>query len=529
MSDELVSANHAFLSTLPVSREARLFTLAVVVVSAVIFLVALPFAKLPLAPVPAFIPFYESALATNDLITAVLLFGQFAILRAWALLALAVGYLFTAFLAVAHELSFPDAFSATGLLGAGPQTTAWLYMLWHAGFPLFVIAYALLKGRHVGSGSGHIRVAILSSIVACLMLAGTLTLLVTAGKDSLPSLILGLSYTPTMNTIVSGIWVLSLLAFIVLWRRRPHSVLDLWLMVVMCAWIFDVALAAVFDAARFDLGWYAGRIYGLMASTFVLLVLLLENGMLYAGLVKAHASEQRGRRFVEKASADLQAANKELETFSYSVSHDLHSPLRAINGYAQMLAEDHSHLLDSEGNRMLGVIRDSGRRMVELIDDLLAFSRLGRQAINATNLDMAALAAEVWSEIRADPRIEFKIVALPVTRGDRSLLKQVWVNLLSNAVKYSSKREKIVVEVTGSDDGKEAIYSVRDNGAGFDMRYYNKLFGVFQRLHDADEFPGTGVGLAIVQRIVTRHGGRIWADSTPGEGAVFSFALPSGG
>src|SRR5712692_4720718 len=248
----LTDERRVFLSTLPAERGERRLALAAVLTSLGVCLAAAPFAKTPLAPVGAFIPIYESALVINDLITAVLLFGQFGILRSRALLVLASGYLLTAFIAVAHALTFPGLFSPTGLLGAGPQSTAWLYMFWHGGFPLLVIAYALLKGEARG-------------------MPGTR----------------GRARAPAGMAVVSSVWVLSLVALAVLWLRRPHSVLDLWLMVVMCAWIFDIALSAVLNAGRFDLGFYAGRVYGLLAASFVLIVLLLENGKLYVRLVEA--------------------------------------------------------------------------------------------------------------------------------------------------------------------------------------------------------------------------------------------------
>ncbi len=225
---------------------------------------------------------------------------------------------------------------------------------------------------------------------------------------------------------------------------------------------------------------------------------------------------------------ELERSNKDLEAFSYSVSHDLRSPLRAIAGYTQMLEEDYADRLDEEGRRLIGVIRENSGFMGSLIDDLLAFSRLGRQAINAVQLDMAELAAEAWAEACPDGSAEFRVGPLPAAYADRALLRQVWINLLSNAVKYSSKRERPLVALSGREDAGESVYSVIDNGAGFDMRYYKKLFGVFQRLHDADEFAGTGVGLAIVHRVITRHGGRIWAEGKVGEGAAFHFSLPRG-
>lgn len=532
MAHESADEGRIFLSTVPAGPRQRRLALAAVLVSGVIFLAAAPFAQLPLAPVPAFIPIYESALVINDLITAILLFGQYNILRSRALLVLASGYLFTAFITVAHALTFPGLFSPTGLLGAGPQSTAWIYEFWHGGFPLLVIAYALLKseGPETGRAPGRARVAVLSCVAAVLAAVCGFTLLATAGQHFLPPIMQGDHYTPALITVVLSIWILILVALAFLWRRRPHSVLDLWLMVVMCAWLFDFALAAVLNAGRFDLGWYAGRIYGLLAASFVLIVLLLESGKLYARLSEAFSSERRQRQLVERTSAELTAVNKELDAFTYSVSHDLRAPLRAVDGYASMLEEDYAAKLGEEGRRLLRVVRGEATRMGRLIDDLLAFSRIGRQTVQAVTVDMEALVRETAEEFAGDyPSAKVEIAALPQATGDRALLKQVWVNLIGNALKYSSKRSAPRVEIGGRAIGEGFEYWVKDNGAGFDPRYVDKLFGAFQRLHGADEFPGTGVGLAIVQQVVARHGGRVWGEGAVDQGARFFFVLPATG
>jgi signal transduction histidine kinase len=672
----------------PSAGERRL-ALAVIFLSAIVFIAAAPLAKRPLAPYPAFIPVYQTALIVNDLLTALLLFGQFKFLRLRSVLFLACGYLFTAAMASVHLLSFPGLFAPGGLLGAGPQTTAWLYMFWHAGFPACVVVYAWLKRDERAASSAQSAGAV--GVLTIVVMVTGLSALATAGQALLPPIMQGNSYTPAMIFVVSSVWALSLVALAVLWRRKPHSVLDVWLMVVMCAWLFDIALAAVLNAGRFDLGFYAGRLYGLLAATFVLVVLLAENSRLYARAVdrqgerlrilseleRAVASEQApqdiasavirplrellgvpraivnrfdlaagevewiaaaGRRrthvgpgvrysirlmgdvealargepqridvralppspekdallasdvavymvvpmraggellgalsfgapsdaftpeqlriaeevatqlaiamfqarllarlrdhaaeleaTVRKRTEALEAANKELESFSYSVSHDLRAPLRAVDGYARMLEEDYAVRLDDEGRRLLAVVRQSSVRMGRLIDDLLAFSRLGRQQPAKQLVDMTELARDVVTELRNGAAASVELGALPSARADRALIRQVWINLVGNALKYSGKRADARVEIGGRQDSSESVYWVRDNGVGFDMRYADKLFGVFQRLHRADEFDGTGVGLAIVQRVIARHGGRVWADSKPGEGACFHFSLP---
>lgn len=228
----------------------------------------------------------------------------------------------------------------------------------------------------------------------------------------------------------------------------------------------------------------------------------------------------------------LQHANEELESFSYSVSHDLRAPIRAIEGFSRLLEEDYGSALDEEGKRLLGVVRKNARRMGMLIDDLLDFSRLGRRPLETAAVDMTALARETLElacGAEAGRDFEVSVDDLPAVSGDRSLLEQVWKNLLENAVKYTRGRAPAVIRITADTIDPEVIFHVRDNGVGFDMQYVNKLFGVFERLHPDAEFEGTGVGLALVERIVRRHGGRVWAESEIGQGASFHFSLPSEG
>jgi PAS domain S-box-containing protein len=267
-----------FLSTLPAARRDRTAALAVVIISSVLFACVAPFARMPLTPVPAFVASYQSALAINDLLTAILLFSQFSILRSRALLLLASGYLFTSAVAVVHGLTFPGLFTTTGLLNAGPQTTVWLYVVWHGGFPLFVLGYALLKDKE---GGAKIRASvggtILWSIIALGVAITAIVLVVTSRHEMLPELMNGNHYAPALFGVTLAVCALNVAALAVLWFRRPHSVIDVWLMVVLCAWVFDIALSALLNAARFDLGFYVGRFYGLCAACFVLAVLFLDN------------------------------------------------------------------------------------------------------------------------------------------------------------------------------------------------------------------------------------------------------------
>ena len=296
---QTVSDRNIFLSTLPAGKADRTAASAIVGVSFILFVIAVPFAGMPLTPVPGFVASYQSALAINDIITAVLLLSQFAVLRSRALLLLASGYMFTAAAAILHALTFPGLFAPAGMLGAGPQTTVWVYMIWHGAFPLFVLGYSLEKAR-----DGGVKVrwptlpAILASIAGVILAISAFGWIVTGMHDVLPTLLSQGRYTPAMIGVVATVWFLSLAALFVLWSCQPHSVIDIWLMVVLCVWLFDIALSAILNVERFDLGFYAGRIYGLFAATFVLAVLLIDNVSLQAQMSRLVRSMRREAAFV---------------------------------------------------------------------------------------------------------------------------------------------------------------------------------------------------------------------------------------
>jgi light-regulated signal transduction histidine kinase (bacteriophytochrome) len=232
---------------------------------------------------------------------------------------------------------------------------------------------------------------------------------------------------------------------------------------------------------------------------------------------------------LNERTKQLEAANRELEGFSYSVSHDLRAPLRAIDGYSRMILRKHADRFDDDTLSKFNVIRDNTRMMGQLIDDLLAFSRLGKAPLSKVTLNTEGMIREIWEELKVinpDRCLTLKITDIPSCRGDQGLIKQVLVNILSNAVKFTRGRSEALIEAGAYKKNGEIVYYVRDNGVGFDMQYHDKMFGVFQRLHSANEFEGTGVGLAIVQRIIQRHGGRIWAEGEIERGACFFFTLP---
>ena len=341
------AAGALLLSTLRAGPRLKRGALALILVSLAIFGAIVPFASVPLARIDAFIPSYQSALIVGDLVTAILLFGQYGIVRSRALLVLAAAYLFTAAMAVAHMLTFPGLFSASGLLGAGPDSTAWLYMFWHAGFPALVIVYAFLKDdAPVGGSRSEARAVVLTAAFAALAAAAAFTLLTTAGATALPAIMTGNRSGASMALVIYPVWALSFAALAVLWMRRPHSVLDLWLMVVVSAWIFEIALSAVYNGGRFTLGYYAGRIYGLVAAGLVLGVLLFEISALYGRLARSYRSVstslvERTTHLAETSAQFREARDRMEAAFNASpaafIALDLEGIVRLWNPAAQSL------------------------------------------------------------------------------------------------------------------------------------------------------------------------------------------------
>ena len=253
---------------------------------------------------------------------------------------------------------------------------------------------------------------------------------------------------------------------------------------------------------------------------------ITERKQAEAALFQLNAELERR---VAQRTAELETAIYDLENFNYSASHDLRIPLRAINGFSRILLDEHSQQLDAEGMRLLNVVRDNTRKMSQLIDDMQAFSRTGRRAVTPAEIDMVALVREVMEELKpavAGRKIKLEIGILPDIYADRPMVRWVMLNLLANAIKFTRPKAAALIEVGARTGEKETVFYVKDNGVGFDMKYANMLFGVFQRLHGVEEFEGTGIGLAIVKRIVTRLGGRVWAEGKLNEGAAFYFSIP---
>ena len=562
-----------FLATWPAGPGERRFAMAVVACSLLVFAATAPWAARPLPQVWAFIPLYASALVASDLITALLLFGQARIARSRAVLVLACAYLYTAFATIAHGLSFPGLFAPGGVLGGGPQTTAWLYMFWHGGFPLFVIAYTLLS-RDDGarlSPRRPSRTLIAGACLATGLAVFGLAVLATAGHDALPAIMLGNRYTAAMKGVVSSVWLASLLALGLLWWRRPHAVLDVWLMVVLCAWLLDIALSAVLNAGRFDLGFYAGRAYGLLAATFVLGVLLLENGRLYAGLVDAHAQERlRGAELralggrLESANAQLSEKNHQLQEqtrlkseFLASMAHELRTPLNAVIGFSELLG---SAAVEADKQRQFaGHIHQSGHHLLALINDILDLSKIeaGKMELEPVAVHLGSTLAEVVALLgpQADARRVRLVVdlrgELGVLRVDARRLKQILLNLVSNALKFSPTAGTVTIgaEVVDRRRAERALpgfrdgirkplpasgfdryleLSVADAGAGIAQRDLERLFAPFVQIPGAHRHSGegTGLGLVMVHRLADLHGGTVAVTSEPRRGSCFTVWLP---
>jgi two-component system sensor histidine kinase/response regulator len=521
----LLSTGHAR----PVMRRrALLFVLG----SLVLFAAAVPFAKTPLHPLPGFIPVYQSALIVGDLITAVLLFGQHRVQREARLGLLASGYLFTALLAAVHLLSFPGLFAPGGLLGAGMQTTAWLYMAWHAGFPLFVIGYVLTGKRGVHRAIDAAMPAVVLGAVAAL------TWLTTAGHELLPPIMSGNRYTPAMLFVVGSVWLLSLAALALLWWRRRRSVLDLWLSVVLCAWLCDVGLSAVFNGGRYDLGFYAGRLYGLFAASFVLVELLLENARLHRRLVALHRRDRQRAAELATARDAALAADEAKGRFLANMSHEIRTPMNAILGLTHLALETR---LDARQRDYLTKLQSASKSLMRLLDDVLDYSKIEADKLTLEQevFELEALLANVASLFSA--RAEQAGLALLVQLdrhlparvvGDPLRLAQVLNNLVGNAIKFTERGEVVLGAEHLSRAGGETVlrFFVRDTGIGLTPEQQARLFTPFTQADrsTARRYGGTGLGLAICRRLAQMMGGQVSLSSESGKGSEFNVTVRLG-
>jgi signal transduction histidine kinase/CheY-like chemotaxis protein/HPt (histidine-containing phosphotransfer) domain-containing protein len=536
----------AFLSTTSADVRHERLALVAAVTSLFILLVIAPFARVPLMPVPAFIPLYQSAVITNDVITAILLLGHYRYLRAPALLVLVCGYLFCALMAAAHALSFPGLFAPGGVLGGGSQTTAWLYFLWHGGFPLFVLAYIRLKTieppRAVEqfptqrTAPADVPLALLATLTLCVLFV----FVTTSGHDILPAIMRGNRDDPRKILVAACTWGLSLFALLKVWRSRERSVLDLWLMVTMIAWLCDIGLAAVLNGARFDLGFYGGRVYGLLASSFILMVLLLENGRLHMELARSNAREQRRNEELERARNAADAATQAKSDFLAAMSHEIRTPMNGVIGMVEVLARSS---LKGHQVEMVELIRESSFSLLTIIDDILDFSKIeaGRMEIEAQSLSITDVVEKVCvmlNRLAEKQNVELTLFTDPAipqsVLGDSLRLRQVLINLINNAVKFSGGTRRVgkvlvrAVLVRLETDQAHVEFQIIDNGIGMDEETIARLFVAFSQADSSTtrRFGGTGLGLAITQKLATLMGGTVSVQSTPGQGSRFVLRVP---
>lgn len=480
---------------------------------------------------PTFVPLWATVTSLADLLAAFFIFEQFAATRVRFLAGVGAAYGFSGLLTVGYLFSFPGAFIQGRTLLGNEQSAIWLWVAWHLGFAL-ILGWSILRDPSLGSTDEVESATAVTHriVVGLLVTAGVACYVVFTYAQGLPALVVRGHFEAAFRLFWAPLIVVVDIAVagLLLRRSREQTLLHLALVLALLAAACDAFLNVV-SSVRYSPSWYAGKLETFLTAAIVLTALFNEISHLYRIVQEREQALSVANSGLEYQNREFEALNRELESFSYSVSHDLRAPVRAFSGYVQMLSEDYADRLDDEGRRYLDVLSSEAKRMGQLIDDLLEFSRLGRQRMTLLPIDMNALVREVVAEEQlrsTNPRVVVNIETLPAAHGDPSLLRHVWQNLISNAIKYSSKRDHPAIAISGTVDDREVIYQVQDNGAGFDMANADRLFGAFQRLHTAKEFPGTGVGLAIVQRIVTRHEGRVWADARVGEGSTFCFTLP---
>lgn len=514
-----------FLSMVPPSdREVKLARVITLASLAICLLVA-PFAGIKLAEIWAFIPIYQSAVIVTDVVTAILLFAQFAILGSAALLLIAAGYLFSASMAVSHLLSFPRLFAAAGIIGGGAQTTAWLYMIWHSGLPLAVIAYALLREH---KGIRERGTAVVVTCIAVAVIAAGATLLTTVGHDLLPAIMQGDQYTPLLPNIVSSVWLLGVLALFGPWKRRPHSALDLWLMVVLVVRLFDIALGAMLNAGRFDIGFYAGRIFGLMGSSLVLIVLLVETGALYAQLARSFEIERDDRaRELREVQAELIHVSRltELGQMVSALAHEVNQPLAAVGSYVRgglrlLRAGD-----IARADEAMQKASDQVTRASQVIERLRQFVKKDdndRAAVDVRETIEEAVALALLGAEGRKVRLEMGFPPdIPLVFIDKIRVQQVLLNLVRNSVEAMQGCERRELAVRAISNGGAVEVSVTDSGPGLPANVREKLFQPFVTTKES----GMGVGLSICRSIIEAQGGRLWLADSP-LGAAFHFTLP---
>jgi signal transduction histidine kinase len=487
------------------------------------FVTAGPLSGIKLREIQAFVPLYGAAMLMLDVITAILLFAQFSILRSPAILVIASGYLFTALLVSAWMPSFPGVFAPDSLIG-GLQTTSWLFVVWHTGFPLYVLGYALLKDRDARYlvRKGAERKAIALSVAVTAAVASTAVFVCTAGEPYLPHIVIDRTrYSSAWPYLVAApIWGACLPALIVLWIRR-RSILDLWLTVVMYLYLIEIPLAYYPVATRFSVAWYTVRIVGLLASTIILIVLLYEIRAVYARLLGAVLAERRERE-ARLLTGDAVAA---------SIAHEVRQPLTAMVTSADAglrFLNGSTPDLD-KAREVFKSISSDGIRAGEVIRSIRATFK--NDAQNRTTLDINELIREALALERSDLQKHQILVQaqpteqLPGVQGDRIQLEQVLLNLITNAIHAMALRDEPRVLTVKSEvhQGGGVIVSVADTGTGIAPQDIDRIFNPWF----TTKSDGMGMGLSICRSIIEAHDGRLWVAPNTPQGAAFQFTLPA--
>jgi signal transduction histidine kinase len=508
------------LSSLPPTRTQERLAAIVAVVLLMAFVTALPFIHRQLPHQYPFVSVVDTFMFINDLVTAALLYAQFSVARTWGLLVLACGYLFTSLIIVSHALTFPGLFAPTGLLGAGLQSTVWLYVFWHAGMAIGAIAYVLLKGKQQGLSAKRrsARGPILGSIAAVGILAATLTWIVNIPSTLLPPLMFdAILANSTWKTVGPFLTTLIFIAMLLMWKRRS-SVLDLWLVVVLWAWLIETTLLEL-NTGRFSLEWYTGRTLGLLSSSFVLLVLLAESTILYARLatsMAAHEREREGRRM-------------SMEVIVASIAHELHQPLSAIvansTAEAGMLVRT-----PPDWEELRATVEDvsrDGRRASEIIESIRAMFSVGIQ--DKALLDINDLVHETLAILRAelkthDISLAIEPADLPLVEGNKGQLVQVFLNVITNAIdsmaEISDRTHLLKIQSEVRDSRVSLL--VEDSGTGVDHKSAERIFEPFF----TTKSKGMGLGLAICKSIIDSHGGSLSVTPASRFGSIFRIDLP---
>jgi signal transduction histidine kinase len=522
------------LANIPPTSEQRRLARAFLLALLVFLLVTAPFAEIRLPEVRAFVPTLAAALCVSDCVTAALLFAQFSLLRQWALLVIASGYLFSALIVIAHALAFPGAFTPTGLLGAGLQSAVWLYWFWHAGLPLAIIGYALLKDTERVADPRVARAAIRLSVAGVLALVTGLFWFVTQHHDLLPVMFVDVHPLSLFRRTIGGLVVLAL-GGAALWllRRRQRSLLDQWLVVALSALLLEVFLASVLSAGRYNLAWYAGRFYQLVTAAVVMVVLLAEMTQLYAGLARSNTTLQREREMLQRA---VEARRRERDArlltgdaVAATIAHELKQPLTAMitRSYAGLRWLDRGAPDLDKAMAGFRRIADDGHRAAAVLDRIRASFRPDARVrapldINGLIEEAVALLQEELTRQRIAVQLALHERRLRVM-GDRIQLQQVLLNLITNAMEAMASVDDprvLAVHSEARGDGGVLI-AIADTGNGVDAKDAQRLFDPLY----TTKAGGMGMGLSICRSIIEAHEGTLWVVPNAPRGATFQFVL----